>query len=133
MAGGLAAPVPLAPGAQMSPAHRYHRTLCSYFSYLFGGLIHAPSCSRRAWKQCQCQCVEWRPSRGATFAPAAAGTCLNDVAKSGTQMHRFTALAAEARTAVFRAPAVISGDPWRTLGGPLGSVKREKTLGNTFS
>ena len=47
-------------------------------------------------------------------------------------MHRFTALAAEARTAVFRAPAVISRDPWRTVGGPLGSVKREKHWGNIF-
>ena len=47
-------------------------------------------------------------------------------------MRRFTALAAEARTAVFRAPAVISGDPWRTLGGPLGSVKMEKTWGKYF-
>ena len=59
-------------------------------------------------------------------------SCLTEVAKSGTHMHRFTALEAEARTEVFQAPAVISGDPWRTLGGPLGSVKMEKTWGKYF-
>ena len=130
MAGGLAWPSgPCAPGTG-SPARGYHRTLCIYCCYFFGGLIHAYSCSIMLPEGVETVLMPMAPMSDRHIGVR---SCLTEVAKSGTHMHRFTALEAEARTEVFQAPAVISGDPWRTLGGPLGSVKREKTLGKIFS
>ena len=129
MAGGLAWPSgPCAPGTG-SPARGYHRTLCIYCCYFFGGLIHAYSCSIMLPEGVETVLMPMAPMSDRHIGVR---SCLTEVAKSGTHMHRFTALEAEARTEVFQAPAVISGDPWRTLGGPLGSVKMEKTWGKYF-
>ena len=85
MAGGLAAPVPLAPGAQPVVTIEHSAAICATF---LEGVETVPV-----------------PMAAIPVCGMRVRNCLNEVAKSGTQMHRYTVLEAEAHTAVFRAPA----------------------------